>query len=88
MTISTCCSTNTNMGIPFSAFWLRSSVVSVLISLITYVLEFPVIMINCIFQGSDPTAVLAQWEARMAVALHAPPRTSTPLHNTVTKPNV
>jgi len=52
---------------------------------ITYVLEFPVIMINCIFQGSDPTAVLAQWEARMAVALHPPPQTFTPLHNTVTK---
>ncbi|KAL1074212.1 hypothetical protein V6Z11_D11G274600 [Gossypium hirsutum] len=51
-------------GIPFSAFWLRSSVVSVLISLISDTWAIGSHDIKFIFLGGMPTTVACYWGSR------------------------
>uniref|UniRef100_J3LIB6 Secreted protein n=1 Tax=Oryza brachyantha TaxID=4533 RepID=J3LIB6_ORYBR len=57
--------------IPFSAFWLRSSVVSVLISLISDMWPCVHCDIKFIFCGEGPTTLACQWGP------HALPRRCT-----------
>jgi hypothetical protein len=68
-------------GIPFSAFWLRSSVVSVLISLVSDTRLIESHDINLIFQGCGSVRQLAvrPRECRLGIALcpwHAQPSPS------------
>ncbi|KAG7991337.1 hypothetical protein I3843_02G069700 [Carya illinoinensis] len=51
-------------SIPFSAFWLRSSVVSVLISLISDTWPIGSHDIKLIFQGGRPITVACCWDLR------------------------
>ncbi|TYJ11252.1 hypothetical protein E1A91_A11G263100v1, partial [Gossypium mustelinum] len=57
--------------IPFSAFWLRSSVVSVLISLISYTWAIGLHNIKFIFRGVKLTTVACYW------GFHALPKCCT-----------
>ena len=72
----------------FSAFWLRSSVVSVLISLISDTSASPRFYINLIF-GHSAFAVLARLRARMApddttpVAVHPFEQSNDSIHSLV-----
>jgi hypothetical protein len=50
-------------SIPFSAFWLRSSVVMVLISLISDTWPIGPHDIKFIFLGGEPTTVACYWAA-------------------------
>jgi hypothetical protein len=56
--------------IPFSAFWLRSCVVSVLISLIAYMVLIENLRLTSIFQGGGPMGSLLLGPAGMALVLH------------------
>ncbi|KAG4157340.1 hypothetical protein ERO13_D02G057184v2 [Gossypium hirsutum] len=49
------------MSIPFSAFWLRSSVVSVLISLISDTWAIGSHDIKIIFKGGESITVASYW---------------------------
>ncbi|XAR72996.1 hypothetical protein NMG60_11019832 [Bertholletia excelsa] len=55
---------NSYQRIPFSAFWLRSSVVSVLISLISDTWAIGPHDIKLIFLGGGATAVACYWVSR------------------------
>ncbi|KAJ4824878.1 hypothetical protein Tsubulata_007182 [Turnera subulata] len=52
------------LSIPFSAFWLRSSVVSVLISLISDTWAIGPLDIKLIFVRGGSTAVACYWDPR------------------------
>ncbi|TYH45719.1 hypothetical protein ES332_D11G284900v1 [Gossypium tomentosum] len=69
------------MGIPFSAFWLRSSVVSVLISLISDTWANGPHDIKLIFLGGKLTTVACYW------GFHASPKRCTIAQAWRTPPN-
>jgi len=54
-------------SIPFSAFWLRSSVVIVLISLISDSGPLGHMILNLFFLGGEPTTVACYWAAWASV---------------------
>ena len=65
-------------GIPFSAFWLRSSVVSVLISLISDTRLIEPHDINLIYFGCGPIRQLAARASARRLGLALPPRPAQP----------
>jgi len=67
--------------IPFSAFWLRSSVVSVLISLISDTRLIEPHDINLIFLGSGAVRQLAAWPRVRRLGLALLPRPAHPSHH-------
>ena len=66
-------------GIPFSAFWLRSSVVSVLISLIADTWFIEPLSIRSIFPGGFPYAQLAGQGCQLDLGVALKPLSSSPL---------
>lgn len=65
-------------SIPFSAFWLRSSVVSVLISLISDTRLIEPHDINLIFLGCGPIRQLAARASARRLGIALPPRLAQP----------
>jgi hypothetical protein len=65
-------------GIPFSAFWLRSSVVSVLISLISDTRVIDPHDINLIFLGCGSIRQLAARTRARRLGIALPPRLAQP----------
>jgi hypothetical protein len=65
-------------GIPFSAFWLRSSVVSVLISLISDTRVIDPHDINLIFLGCGTTRQLAARTRARSLSIALPPWLAQP----------
>jgi hypothetical protein len=69
------------VGTPFSAFWLRSSVVSVHISLIADTGSNGSLRFNLFFLVSAPYTVLARWQSQHATGLTHPARSVQPPHS-------
>ncbi len=73
------CSVGFPKFIPFSAFWLRSCVVSVLISLIAYMGIIDSLRLTLISLGADPMGVLAPSERQDGAGTALQPSPSTPI---------
>ncbi|KAL1111579.1 hypothetical protein V6Z11_D02G069700 [Gossypium hirsutum] len=76
------------MSIPFSAFWLRSSVVSVLVSLISDTWAIGSHDIKFIFEGGESITIACYWVSRasprlctIARAWRTPPNSSSNICN-------
>ncbi len=67
--------------IPFSAFWLRSCVVSVLISLIAYMGIIDSLRLTLISLGANPMGVLASSERQDETGTALRPFPSTPIQS-------